>query len=1514
VYLLNLLMLVTLMACNVSKNGGDSGLVSGHLPTSNRFTVINPPNRTYTTSNSLDFYLIFPYPVEVSGTPHLTLTIGGATRFANYVSGSGSSELHFRHTVGAGENAPSGIAVAGTINLNGGTLTFNGSLGPDNCSTSITVPATNNIRVDTIAPTVNSVSAPMARTYYRNQHIIFNVATSEPVFVSGSPRLPLVVGATTKYARYISGSGTSNLVFRYTVESGDLDSNGIEVASAIEFNGGLIRDAAFNQLNLNLTPPVTTGVILDGNTPYVTSITSPANGTYAITQHLDYTINFSEAVTITGTPALTVTIGAIPVKVQYLSGNNSNQLVFRHTVTAADFDNDGVSLANSFDLTTGAIHSLLNNTALLNSFIAPATPNVRVAPGVARITNFTWTNKVYKFNEQINITAIFDKSVTVVGDVRLPVMIGGNLRYFNGQASTGTTVTFQYTVVEGEVDLDGISILSPLNLSADATSIKDGEGHDAAPNFTPPATPDVRVEATRPVITSVNYPASNNYTTGQFIDVTVNFSEPVLLENSAFIKMRAMIGGNNRAFDYHAGSGSSMTFRYVVTSADLDNNGIEVLSPLEITGAGSIKDAAGNEAFYTFSPQATPGVYVNYVFTNITSVTPPSDGTYVVGQNLVYNVIFSEAVNVIGNPLLPLSLGGTNRTATLVGGSGSNTLTFSYTVQASDNSIGVTVGPNLQLNEATIRNNLNNDANVSFVSLFSQNIIVQGTLPTISFIGPPANGTYRADQAWTFTANLSEAVTVTGSPQLQINIGGQTKYAAYQSHSGSTITFLYTTQAGDNDNDGIEVVSPLLLNSGSIQNSLNVDFNLNFTPPNTTAVRVDTTAPTISNVSIPAAATYGVDAHLDFVVTFNETISYLPTPRLSLNIGGQTRYANVHAHNGANLTFRYTVQSGDSANGITISSPIDLNTGAISDVPGNPAVLSFSAPDASGIIVQATAPTITAMVPPTAGSYRAGQELNFLATFSTDVVITGSPRLQLDIGGVTRFANFLSCSTTTQCTFSYTIVAPDTDTDGISTLSSLQHFSGSTIKDNYGNDANLTFTAMDTSGILIDTTIPTITGLVVPTNATYVSGNELLFTVNFSEAVIVSGTPQLPIVIGSTTVYANYQSGGGTTALLFRHVIQSGALDTDGITLVSPLFLSFGSTIRDAAANNAILSYTPPSTTGILVDAVLPFITSITPPGNGAYRNGNFINFTVNFNKSVIVNTGGGTPRIPIRIGSNVVYANYFSGSSSASLIFRYSPAINELDLDGIEFVGTALELNSGTILDSLSNSADLVYPSLPELKQVFVVHPAFKHWYDLDEPSMVTTTPEGANDVIDSVTDIMGAINLTATGTARPLYNAAGFGPMNRGNAQFDGVNDILNFVTAPTFKSMILVFRSQSAASTTGSVMQQSGGAQNTRRRTELVGNGGLSLVESGQFRVNAGTFSANAASHTWAWAASTNYILMVNWPTRNNRTTQFGSAGFNGRLAAMILLDDTDIALSETDYSAIRTQLNLKYEVYP
>ena len=128
--------------------------------------------------------------------------------------------------------------------------------------------------------TVTGVFEPPDSGYGEASSIDFQVAWDQVVTVTGSPRIVLNIGGSTKYAVYAAGTGTQNITFRYSVQAGDSDSDGIAVSNTtIDLNGGTlvgpgtpavsgdlsghIGSLANVQVNTSITPPnQVTGVAL----------------------------------------------------------------------------------------------------------------------------------------------------------------------------------------------------------------------------------------------------------------------------------------------------------------------------------------------------------------------------------------------------------------------------------------------------------------------------------------------------------------------------------------------------------------------------------------------------------------------------------------------------------------------------------------------------------------------------------------------------------------------------------------------------------------------------------------------------------------------------------------------------------------------------------------------------------------------------------------------------------------------------------------------------------------------------------------------------------------------------------------------------------------------------------------------------------------------------------------------------------------------------------------------------
>ncbi len=100
----------------------------------------------------------------------------------------------------------------------------------------------------------------------------------------------------------------------------------------------------------------------------------------------------------------------------------------------------------------------------------------------------------------------------------------------------------------------------------------------------------------------------------------------------------------------------------------------------------------------------------------------------------------------------------------------------------------------------------------------------------------------------------------------------------------------------------------------------------------------------------------------------------------------------------------------------------------------------------------------------------------------------------------------------------------------------------------------------------------------------YITGETMTLAARFDEVVVVTGTPRVPIVLTSGTVYATYASGSGTNVLTFSKTFGGGdAATATHVTISSPIQLNSG-TIKDQAAQAAVLTFTPPTTTTLTVN------------------------------------------------------------------------------------------------------------------------------------------------------------------------------------------------------------------------------------------------------------------------------------------------------------------------------------------
>ena len=1226
----------------------------------------------YRTGSSIEVTVSTSENITVTGTPTLTLIVGTKDRTANYNRGSESSALVFRYTVVADETDTDGVAVKlNSLALNGGTLKDSDDNALPLTHSAITNAGTSHV-VDTTAPAVRAnglkITSTSGNNYYKQgAKLKATVTFKENVTVTGTPTLTLTIGSSSENASYASGSDSKTLVFEYTIAADDEDTDGVSIAAnQLSSNGGTIKDAAGNAATLTHSALGTQADHkIDGIVPAVAATNGLAitstGAPYSVDEKVQATVTFSESVTVTGTPQLTLKIGDSEKTANYTSGSGSKKLIFEYTVAAGDSDTDGIEIEKDKLANNGGstLKDVAGNAATLTHAALTTQTSHKVdttKPTVSSVAiKSPTTNDYYQVNDKIQATVTFSESVKVTGTPQLTLKIDSGDKTANYTSGSGTTkLVFEYTVASDDADTDGIEIEKDKLKNNGSSTLKDLAGNDATLTHTAITTnhkiekTSTGLDGTAPTVSSVGItskPSTNGtYKTGETIKATVTFSEKVMVTGTPQLTLK--IGNADKIAAYTSGSGSTkLVFGYTVISGDVDTDGIEIeKDKLANSGGSTIKDAAGNAA-------------------ELDHDAVPAQGEGVSGQGAL----------------------------------------------ATEGAFGIQGFAALQAAQSSHK--------VDGVAPSISKIAITSTATTNSY--------YQEGHTIQVTVTFSENVYVTNTPFLQLKVGSDTNtIATYKSGDGTTngsgtkkLVFEYTVAAGDMDPNGISIGQDAL--SGTIKDHAGNDADLTSTSLSTQpAHKVDTIAPSINGIAITSTPgsdqTYGVGEKIQARVTFSESVKVTGTPQLTLKIG--TAYKNAAYTAGrdtASLVFDYTVATGDvDTDGISIDA--HQLSGTITDVASNPGDLTNTTLTTQATHKVDAAPNtpITDIVPPTisslaitstAGSnhtYTFGEAVQITVTFSETVTVTGTPQLTLKIGTAYKDASYTNGSGTSKLVFEYTIATGDADTDGISIDS---HQLSGTITDVAGNPGDLTNTTLTTQpthkvDAAPQTLVvpPTISSLAISSTGPYGVWETIEITMTTTTPVMVTGGATLTIVIGSSEKRASYQSGTGTNALVFGYTVASGdGDDPNGITVKANSLSVNGGTIRDAHDTDLELSHDALRDTGSqhAVDTTAPKVSSIAFSSTGPYGIGSTIQVTLTTNEAVTVE---GRPTLTLLIGSTERLAHFYNGTGTTSLSFYYQ--VNTTDKDdtnGVSVKANSLALNGGTMTDSVGNAFILNHNSV---------------------------------------------------------------------------------------------------------------------------------------------------------------------------------------------------------------------------
>ena len=430
---------------------------------------------------------------------------------------------------------------------------------------------------------------------------------------------------------------------------------------------------------------------------------------------------------------------------------------------------------------------------------------------------------------------------------------------------------------------------------------------------------------------------------------------------------------------------------------------------LDLNNAGDpITDNFGNTLVAAHTGDQT--YTIEHTPPSATAMTVPANGTYTAGQNLDFTVTFSEAVAVTGTPRIAVTLttGGTVY-ANYLSGSGTNTLTFQYTVVPGQQDLtGIVTGTSIDANGGTIQDAATNNA------VLAVNAVEPSTAGIdIDAIVPAVSERDRSDQR-RLTASHRISIFQSTSPRswLSTRVGARPPSRSRSTRAAPSMRPILAVRAparwcsatlvpsGERDTNGIALAALWCSTAARSRTPLGNNAALALTDVGSTSgVLVDSIPPTVCSIDTVASGTEQPAApKLSRSRSPRMSASILPMPltsRCTQRDRSAERSHSVTAVSGSVYTVTVTGVTGDG------TMRLDLNTGGstITDAYGNPLVAAYNS--GQSYTIEHTPPSATAMTVPANATYGAGQNLDFTVTFDEAVTVTGTPRIAvtLDTGG-----------------------------------------------------------------------------------------------------------------------------------------------------------------------------------------------------------------------------------------------------------------------------------------------------------------------------------------------------------------------------------------------------------------------------------------------------------------------------------------------------------------------------------
>ena len=1034
----------------------------------------------------------------------------------------------------------------------------------DDYNETLTSAATATVVVVPEVTDVDVTSMPnTGDTYGAGEMIQFTVTFDQAVTVTGTPLFEFCLGSssagscevgmpppTRRRAALLSGSGTTALVFSYTVVVDDVDDNGIWAGDqdrTIKLETGDTIQGTLGGLDAVLTHLVVGSKIghkVNGATANTAVLISNFNQAEAIGSNVPVVSTIQQMAQGFTTGSSQATLTSIELRFYATEATTELPSMTLHSGTPT-----GTQVASL--TSSGSLAATTRTTITFN------------APANTTLTRTTTYFLVMENTGSVSILPIPSQSDAEESGGATGWSIADVLKYRFGSMGSFTGDFLDDTV-------ESRAVLIRVNGTLGSTT-------NTAPMGAPTITGTAQVGETLTAVTTGIADANGLTTPGytyQWIRANGTEADIASANSSTYILVDADLG---KTIKVKVSFTDDASFTETLTSAATATVTAAVVTNTPPTAANNtVTTAQGTAYTFTADDFGFADTDAGATLASVKIVTLPTPGTLALAGTAVLADAVVTKAQIDGNMLT---------FTPVAGASGTGYASFTFKVNdgtvdsASAYTMTIDVTANPAITIAADRSTATGKIDWIHYTLSRGGDPAAELTVTVTFAGPASNDwsldTTKTSREVTFTAS-----SATAEQSIQLGTGVSNIGFSESATTSGTLTARLGAKTGYDTSDTDEV--QVVVTSGPAWVIKLADDAYRFTEDGgdqnielvATAASADMPAPSLDNldksilklalVSQPGTATSSAGS-ADY--TPLASARYFPSSTCS---------ADPNASNVQVCRLNVTFTPVDDAE----AEPDETLTLDLQSAPGYNPAIHFQGPGPDRTVSTSlktytvtivdddfgvTGVTVTSTPQQATDTYGAWEHIEISVSFNRSVTVTGAPTFTFDLGGTTTTAAYQGGSGTGTLVFSYQVMPGDVDSDGIAWAADA--LAGGTIVEMGGtaaptltvavqaalSDHKVDGTQTASGTATVSTVAVTSTPLLMASGSTsadtYGVGETIEFTVTFSAAVTVTGDPQFAFSLSNPPDrLADYDQAASTaTALVFRYTVQAADQDTDGL-------------------------------------------------------------------------------------------------------------------------------------------------------------------------------------------------------------------------------------------------------------------------------------------------------------------------------------------------------------------------------